>query len=72
MKAVTTNSRQSIFDIALKHYGSIEAVAWLVADNPTGNYLTVGSLDNVKFNIRESVENQTVVDFFDDKELVTF
>ncbi len=29
------NSQQSIFDVALQHYGDIEGVAWLLKDNPT-------------------------------------
>lgn len=39
-RIVTVNSRQTLYDIALQEFGSVEGVTRLVADNPGVNLVT--------------------------------
>lgn len=66
---VKVRQGQSIFDIALQYYGSIEAVQWLITDNniDLNASLEVGR----QLTIRNEVYNQAVVDYFKNKTITS-
>lgn len=65
---------QTVFDIALKHYGSLEGIRFLMEDNQISgqNIVNVGDLDGVNISIRKGVVlNKQVADYFATKTIVT-
>lgn len=60
MRSIEVKYGQSLFDIALQYYGSIEAVFWIVEDNNLN-----GIVDNVfegdLLQIRDTVMNKQIV-----------
>lgn len=60
MRNIEVKYGQSLFDIALQYYGSIEAVFWIVEDNNLN-----GIVDNVyegdTLQIRDTVMNKQIV-----------
>lgn len=56
---------QSLFDLALQHYGSVEAVEWLLLDNP-GRALTDLPAPGTRLLIRPEVMDRRVKQYLDD------
>lgn len=60
MRNIEVKYGQSLFDIALQYYGSIEAVFWIVEDNNLN-----GIVDNVyegdSLQIRDTLMNKQIV-----------
>lgn len=71
MRSITVKINQSLFDIALEQYGSIEGVYWLVEDNE----LLTGITDNVfptdTLLIRDEVINNKAQKYLSDYDITT-
>lgn len=70
MKVVEIKYGQSLFDIAIQEYGSVEGVFWLVEDNNLS-----GIVDNVyegdTLNVRETIINKQVITDLREKTIAT-
>lgn len=64
---------QTVFDLALQHYGSLEGLRYLIEDNIYGadSILTVSDIDTREVLIRDEDIDKSVVDFFDGKTLIS-
>lgn len=65
---------QSVFDIALKHYGSLEGIRFLMEDNEYSgqNIVNIVNLDGKDISIRKGVVlNKRVADYFQNRTIVT-
>ncbi len=64
MKVYQSTEQQTIFDIALQHYGNIEGIFLLLEDNEN----TIQSDGTLKFNrtwvVRQQAINQNIVNQF--------
>lgn len=66
---------QTIFDIALEKYGSLEGLEYLIEDNDYEGKLIIGDvdLDDEDIIIRDdSVIDQTIVDYHSSTVLVSY
>lgn len=63
IKQIITGNRQSIFDIALQEYGSIEGVQLLIADNPTID-INTELQPGTKLLIKSSAIDQGIVNYY--------
>lgn len=66
---------QTIFDIALEQYGSLEGLEYLIEDNDYEGKLIIGDvdLDDEDIIIRDdSVIDQTIVDYHSNTVLVSY
>ena len=67
---ITAKPGQTIADIAIQYYGSVNGVEWLVADNE--DILQKDFLEGESIYIRDdNVKNQRIVDYFQNKTIVT-
>lgn len=67
-----SSSEQSLFDVALQHYGSIQdGIAWLISDNPSvideNGKLLHG---NATLQIRNETANLATVDFLQSRSII--
>ena len=66
MKQVAVNNNQSIWDLAIQYYGSVDGIKQLILDNPAKLNLSDGVVPGTKIIIREEmVFNKTIVDYLD-------
>lgn len=74
MTQATIRSGQSAWDIALQEYGSIEAIAWMMADNNISGEFVVGDLEQEGqvLKIRDEVVNQSITDYFESRQITTY
>lgn len=66
-KTITVRNGQTIYDIAIQEYGSIDGTRLLLADNPTLGYSSVlqaGSL----LKIKSKPLNKSVVSFYESQD----
>jgi len=69
-KTITGIANQTIFDIALKHYGDTSGIDFLISDHDDiHNQITV---EGETILIREDVINQRVVEYFSNQQIVTY
>lgn len=66
---ITVLPFQSIMDICLMSYGSLEALPWLLEDNPTA--LATENPEGMKLLIRPRYHDLTIVTYFKNSILVT-
>lgn len=66
---ITLSKNQSVFDAAIKHYGSVEGIRFLIEDN--GPEVLNADPDGLTLKIRKEVINQSVVDYFENREIVS-
>ncbi len=57
-------SRQSVWDIAIQYYGSINGVEYLLKDNPTVFNLETSPVAGTVFYLRIELIDKKVVEFF--------
>ncbi len=60
MNKIVAKHKQSLFDIAIEQYGSMEAVEWLVEDNESLNSIIDTVYAGDVFLIRDAVMNKPV------------
>lgn len=63
-KVITVLDRQSIWDIAVQEYGSVEGVKQLILDNPTKCNFETGLTIGTQLIISAGQINKKVYDFF--------
>lgn len=68
-KIITVMDRQSIWDIAVQEYGSIDGVKQLIIDNPTKCNFETGIDIGTKLIISQKQMNQKVYDYFNNKKI---
>lgn len=66
---VEVKKGQTIFDLALQYYGSVNAVATILEDNEI--YLETSLPEGSKIVIRSTVEDQSIVDYFQGKKITS-
>lgn len=66
---ITILPDQSIMDIALMYYGSMEAIGWMLEDNP--GILQMEDPEGTNVIIRPSTSDSSVVDYFKNQVIVT-
>lgn len=70
MVRITVDNNQSIWDIAIQYYGSVDGVQQLMIDNPTTINFNDPIVPGTKLIIRdEFVKNKPIVDYFTKKGL---
>lgn len=75
MKKVTVQEGQTVFDICLQNYGSLDGLVYLMQDNVFDGETVLGNVDieGKELLIREdSIVNQTIVDYYSNKVLTSF
>jgi len=60
MRAISVLKNQSLFDIAIKEYGSVYAVTWLLEDNPTLKSIVDNVYEGDELLIRDQKHNAQV------------
>ena len=68
-RIITVMDRQSIWDIAVQEYGTIEGVKQLMIDNPTKCNFETGLQIGTKLIISQKQMNQKVYDYFKNKKI---
>lgn len=64
MKQITVENNQSIWDLAIQHYGSVDGIKQLILDNPSKLNLSDGVVPGTKIIIRdEMIANKVIVDY---------
>lgn len=70
MKTITARQGQTIYDLAIKHYGDIEGIDWILEDNPGLDI--ENEIDGMQVILRDDVKNQVIVDQLKNKQLTTY
>jgi len=71
MKVVVVYPYQTIFDVCLEQIGSLEGIGGIIKDNP--GILNTDELEGQKVYVRDDeIENQRIVDYFKNKQIVTY
>jgi len=74
MKVIKGIKGQTVFDISIKYYGSVEGLNMLMEDNiyDGENIVNIGDLEGRAIRIREGAEvNESISDYFSTKQIVT-
>ena len=71
MTNYTIKEGQTLLDIAIQKYGSIEGIAFLLEDNPGIIEVTDSLISGTMLNIRDDsyIIDQTVVDYLKEKSI---
>ncbi|HMN90463.1 MAG TPA: hypothetical protein PKD70_06220 [Saprospiraceae bacterium] len=75
MKNVTGLPGQTAFDIAIKQYGAVEGIRFLLEDNTISNQFVVvpETLQGLTISIRENqIINQRVTSYYGGKPVVSY
>lgn len=68
-KYITVLPDQTLQDIAIQEFGSLEALSWLLEDNQ--DVLDIEKPEGKKLLIRPQVYDQSIVDYFENTIIVT-
>lgn len=72
MRTIIVQEDQSLMDIALQEYGSVEAVQWIVEDNPgTIDSIVENLYYGMLLNIRDEVMDGSVKQALQGKKIAT-
>lgn len=66
MAQIKVKQDQTLYDIALLAYGSVEGVIWLLEDNPAVDLETEPEAGDV-LSLRDDAINKEVVDYYNNK-----
>ncbi|MCE9539753.1 MAG: hypothetical protein K8R85_11115 [Bacteroidetes bacterium] len=70
MKQVTVENNQSIWDLAIQYYGSVDGIKQLILDNATKLNLNDSVVPGTKIIVREEmIINKPMVDYLKKKEI---
>ncbi len=70
MKKITVWPGQTIYDIVLKHYGSLLGLQYLLEDNPG---ILIPSVEGMELKIRKNTFiDRSVVDYFSNRQIATY
>jgi hypothetical protein len=74
MTKIQVEQGQTIFDIALQYYGSLEGLSYLIEDNDFDGEMVFGNPpEDLELDIREdSAIDQSIVEYHSNKVLTTF
>lgn len=68
MKRIIIDNNQSIWDLAIQYYGSVDGIKQLILDNPTKLNLETNIIPGTEIIIREEmVINKAMVDYLNKK-----
>jgi hypothetical protein len=68
MKRIKIDNNQSIWDLAIQYYGSVDGIKQLILDNPTKLNLETNIIPGTEIIIREEmVINKAMVDYLNKK-----
>jgi hypothetical protein len=68
-KYITVLPDQTLIDVCIQEYGSLEALKWLLADNP--DVIDTEKPEGLKLLIRADIYDESIVDYFENTIIVT-